>query len=59
MGKFLYAAYALVVVSVMSTFSFSQPSPQSGQANSDRYYHGSSSGGSGYTGTGGGSGGHK
>ena len=55
MRKFLYAAYALVVVSVMSGFSYS-PSLSS-LTNPNSYYHGSSSSGGGSSG--GGGGGHK
>jgi len=53
MGKFFYGLYALTVISIMGTVSFSPSSAQ--DANS--YYHGSSSGGR--SSSGGGSGGHK
>jgi hypothetical protein len=53
MGKFFYGLYALVVVSVMSTVSFS---PSSG-SDANSYFHGGSSGGR--SSSGGGSGGHK
>jgi hypothetical protein len=57
MGKFLYAIYALVVVSVMSGFSYSPSSSLSSPTNANSYYHGSSSSGGGSSGSGGG--GHK
>jgi hypothetical protein len=54
MGKFLYGLYALVVVSVMSSVSFS---PSSGLADANSNYHGSSSRGG--SSSGGSSAGHK
>jgi|HubBroStandDraft_1064217.scaffolds.fasta_scaffold1606443_1 hypothetical protein len=55
MGKFAYLVYSAVVISIMSTFSYS---PSWSSSNPNSYYHGSGFSGGGYYG-GGSGGGHK
>jgi len=39
-GRFVYALYAMLVITVMSRYSFQPPSPYR-QSDANSYYHGS------------------